>query len=103
MTPSLEDMIKADLEGKPAEEKKTEGSKVDVNIFSNVWNAKSPNKEVEEYAEHALNWDGKTSTGRIVRGVEGLSGDMNRAIIDVAVGVCQKLAEFFSGLGKKTP
>ncbi|OPZ96766.1 MAG: hypothetical protein BWY70_01670 [Bacteroidetes bacterium ADurb.Bin408] len=54
---------------------------------------KSPNKAIEEYENHPLNYDKKQSTGRILRGLEGLFMDLNYAVVDVLLGVIEKWKE----------
>jgi len=95
---SLEDLIKKEEEGKTEEKKKkTEGT----GFLDNIWKAKSTSKKAAEYKDHALNWDKKESTGKIIKGLEGLSGNLDRAVIDLGVGICQKIAEFFKSITEK--
>lgn len=94
---SLEDMIKED--GKSTEKKKETPSKSSEtvgDVLTNIWNKKSPDKELAGYRDHALNWDKKDSTGKIIRGTEGLVGGLDKAIVEVVVGIFQKLGELFS-------
>jgi len=65
-------------------------------IWKQVLEAPSANKPLEEYQGHALNWDGTKSTGRIIRGIEGLTGGLNTALMDIVVGTVQKLFEVFT-------
>jgi len=90
---SLEDMIKEDETTEKKDEVKTQSGD---GILNKIWNAESPNKKPAEYSSHALNWDNKESTGRIIRGFEGLIGNLDRAFIDVLVGTFQKIGELFS-------
>lgn len=48
---------------------------------------------VEEYIEHPLNFDKKKSTARILRGCTGICGNLDYALIDIALGVIEKLKE----------
>lgn len=48
---------------------------------------------IEEYQNHTLNFDKKKSTGRIIRGLEGLLGALNYAIIDLIMGIVEKTKE----------
>lgn len=48
---------------------------------------------VEEYMQHPLNFDGKRSTARILRGCTGLCGSLDYALIDIALGVIEKIQE----------
>ena len=97
---SIEEELKKMEEGKEPVEEKTSTEK---GIFDKIWKAESPNKQPSEYINHALNWDKKDSTGRIIRGLEGLAGNLDRAILDVGIGICQKIGELFSSLTKKKP
>ncbi len=96
---SLEDMLKEEdtLTKKKTEEKKKSGSSETVgDVLKNVWNKKSPDKDLETYRDHALNWDNKDSTGKIIRGTEGLVGGLDKAIVEVVVGIFQKMGELFT-------
>ena len=55
--------------------------------------AQSIDRPVESYTEHALNFDKKMSTGRIIRGLEGVLGALNYAIIDIVIGLIEKSRE----------
>ena len=57
--------------------------------------ADTADKPIGNYRTHALNYDNKDSTGRIIRGFEGMIGNLDKAIIDVGVGIIQKISEFF--------
>ena len=57
----------------------------------------SPDKDISAYTTHPLNFDGQDSTGRIIRGCEGIIGNLNKSIIDIIVGVTQKVAKMFEG------
>lgn len=46
------------------------------------------------YQSHALNWDGEESTAKIIRGSEGILGDLNKAVILILMGVVQKFTEY---------
>lgn len=48
---------------------------------------------IEEYIEHPLNFDNTRSTARILRGATGLCGELNYALIDIALGVIEKIQE----------
>jgi len=56
---------------------------------------KAPTGEgsVEEYLEHPLNFDKKKSTARIIRGLTGLFGMLNYALIDITLGIIEKWKE----------
>ena len=102
MKVSLEDMIKE--EGSKTDNKDgKKNTSSDGSLMGKIWNAKSPDKKVSEYGNHALNFDGKESTGKIIRGTEGLVGSLDRAIVEVVVGTIQKIVEVVQGLGKEQP
>lgn len=45
--------------------------------------------QVEDYQEHALNWNGSKSVARIIRGLTGLLGELNFALVDILLGVLE--------------
>lgn len=49
------------------------------------------------YQSHALNWDNQESTGKIIRGFEGITGNLNKAVILIVMGVIQKVTEYQEG------
>ena len=59
----------------------------------NFLKAPAVNVPIEEYQNHTLNFDKKKSTGRIIRGLEGLLGALNFAIIDLIMGLIEKAKE----------
>ena len=97
---SLEDLIKKE-EGTQdkKEEKKTSSS--GSGFLDKVWNTPTGTRPIAEYNKHALNWDKTPSTGKIIRGLEGMMGTLDKAVIDFGVGICQKIAELFSSGEKK--
>lgn len=48
---------------------------------------------IDDYMEHPLNFDHKKSTARILRGCTGICGNLDYAIIDIALGVIEKIKE----------
>lgn len=48
---------------------------------------------VEEYVDHPLNFDSRKSTARILRGLTGLCGELNYALIDIGLGIIEKMKE----------
>lgn len=48
---------------------------------------------VESYIEHPLNFDGRRSTARILRGLTGICGELNYALVDIGLGVIEKIKE----------
>jgi len=69
-------------------------------IWLKIINAESPDKKIPEYTTHPLNYDHKQSTGRIIRGLEGMIGNLDRALVDMIMGVVQKVLEI--GTKKET-
>lgn len=86
-------------EGKKVEAGTVETPKVEAPmVMPNWWKAlssDSPNKEIGEYMAHPLNFDSTPSTGRIIRGLEGIIGNLNKSMVDIAVGMMQKIAKMF--------
>ena len=76
--------------GEPKEETKT---KEVLPKWLQLLLADSPDKTIAEYGAHPLNFDGSVSMGRIIRGTEGMLGSLNKAVIDIVVGVVQKISE----------
>lgn len=48
------------------------------------------------YQTHALNFDRSESTSKIIRGVEGIAGNLNKAIILIGIGLLEKFNENMS-------
>jgi hypothetical protein len=42
---------------------------------------------IEEYMTHPMNWDNSKETARIIRGVTGIAGKLNLAIVDILIGL----------------
>lgn len=59
--------------------------------------SKSPEKKLEEYQGHTLDFDGSDSTRRLIRGIEGLLGATNYAVADVVIGLAQKISGLAQG------
>jgi len=87
---SIEDELK-ELETEAEETKKKDKKPEWLKI---LW-ADSKDKPLSDYTGHALNTDGSESTSRIIRGVEGLLGSVDKAVIDIAVGTFQKISGWF--------
>jgi len=64
-------------------------------FWERIIKADSPDKPLSDYRNHALNWDGKESTSRIIKGFEGIIGNLDKAVVDVAIGTIQKIMELF--------
>lgn len=48
---------------------------------------------IDNYIEHPLNFDGRKSTARILRGCTGLFGSLDYALVDITLGVIEKIKE----------
>lgn len=48
------------------------------------------------YIDHALNFDQTESTAKIIRGIEGFTSDLNKAIVLILIGVVEKYKENMS-------
>ena len=64
-------------------------------LLEQILTAPTPIKTLDEYVSHPLNYDGKNSTGRIIRGTEGIIGNLDKAVIDLIMGLVQKFNETF--------
>lgn len=51
--------------------------------------AKSPDRPVEEYINHPLNFNNSKGLARTLRGLEGMFNDLRYAVIDVIVGLME--------------
>lgn len=100
--PKVEDILGAEeikqneTIGQPAEETLNANHGFNMS-WLNIFKAQSIDRPVEEYTEHALNFDKKKSTGRIIRGLEGFLGALNYAIIDIVMGLVEKSREKKAG------
>ena len=68
----------------PAEEP-TVKSRFDLSLLK----AQTGAGQVEDYQEHALNYNGSKSVARIIRGLTGLLGELNYAVVDIIMGVLE--------------
>lgn len=98
MAEALEDEDLEDLGSETLEDGDSSNSSETANneMFSGlkrILGAEPPPKPVESYQDHALNFDGSDSTGRIIKGLEGLLTNLNRAIIVLVIGVVEKYSE----------
>lgn len=94
--PSIEEMLGSEEAPKiemSENAQHVEKASIDFSGILNIFKAQSIDKPIEEYQEHVLNFDKKKSTGRIIRGFEGLLGALNFAIIDVIMGFYEKSRE----------
>ena len=89
-SPTIENLMKEEETTTPIP-----GTTPGKSNWERILTATSPDKKIELYSDHVLNYDGKDSTGRIIRGSEGIAGSLDKAIIDIVVGVIQKGREFW--------
>jgi len=87
--------IKEEIE-KMGEETEEEASvEPEKPLWQKIVFADSLDKPLSDYRGHPLNFDGKDSTSRIIRGGEGILGNLNKAMIDIIIGAIQKAKEIF--------
>ncbi len=55
--------------------------------------------QIEDYKEHVLNFNKSTWLARILRGMTGLFGSLNYALLDIAVGIIEGINESKKGGG----
>ena len=98
---SIRDNLPEDRDEEPEEREAGEAKEKPElpNFLKALW-SDSPDKDLDEYINHTLNWDKKESTGRIIRGTEGIIGELNKSIVDIGIGVIQKVIE---AMKKKEP
>ena len=53
-----------------------------------IFNIPTGKGSVEDYDEHPLNFTRTRGMSHILRGVTGILGDLNKAIVDIVVGFC---------------
>jgi hypothetical protein len=54
--------------------------------LSFIW-AQTGSGSVDDYKEHTLNFNKSEGMARVVRGLTGMIGELNYAIVDILVGV----------------
>lgn len=89
----LEDLGSQELSG---DSNGSSDSNASGQMFENlkrIIGAEPPPKPVEEYKDHALNFDGSKSTGKIIKGMEGLLTNLDKAIIVLVIGLVEKYTE----------
>ena len=62
-------------------------------VLERVLKSQTGEGELSEYANHPLNYNGSIALSRIIRGVTGLLGNINLAIVDIFLGLLQFLFE----------
>jgi len=76
----------------PETPKKTPSLISNTDVFKTL-KKKAKKTELSEYMNHPLNIDNTGSTGRIIRGLEGMFTTLDLAIFDVLTGLWEKLRE----------
>ena len=95
MTPEEKGPTIGDLSGEEPTGEPGRGEQVrPESVWSRILNADSPNKPIGDYNAHPMNYNNEDSTGRIIRGAEGIFGSLDKAVIDIIVGVGQKIAGY---------
>jgi len=69
---------------------------IKIPLWRRIIEADSSPKPISEYINHPLNFDQSISTARIIKGLEGIVGNLDKAIVDVAIGIIQKVYEWIS-------
>lgn len=90
-SPTIEELANEDKDTPDQDKKPTSGK----SVFEWIVTTPSPNKTLDSYGEHVLNYDGDESTSRIIRGTEGLLGNLDKASLDIVVGIFKKIAGLF--------
>ena len=49
--------------------------------------APTEDKPLEDYRNHVLNFNKSTAMCRIIRGIQGIAGELNLALFDIVVGI----------------
>jgi len=62
-------------------------------LLGRVLKSETGKGDLSEYLIHPLNYNGSNSLARIIRGVTGLLGNLNLAIVDIFMGLLQFLFE----------
>lgn len=60
-------------------------------IFQKLMTARTGEGTVEDYLHSPLNFNNSLAVARIVRGLTGLLGNLDLAIIDIAIGIIEHL------------
>lgn len=89
----LEDLGSESLGGETEGSSDSSGSGQAFSSLKRILGAEPPPKPVESYKDHALNFSGKESIAKILRGMEGIAGNLNRAVILIALGLIELYQE----------
>lgn len=63
------------------------------NIFIDILKSKTGQGTIEDYKEHPLNFNNNSGLGQILRGLTGILGQLDLAIIDIFLGGFKILVE----------
>ena len=75
----------------PADPEPSQTSQTWLDRLLGALSAPAKREPVEGYRDHPLNFAGSQAIARILRGIEGLAGDLDYAVIDVILGVIEYL------------
>lgn len=89
----LEDMASQTLEDSNGETQELNDEDSSFSVLKDIISSEPPAKPLESYQEHPLNFDGSESSGRIIKGMEGILTDLNKAVLLVVMGLVQKYQE----------
>jgi hypothetical protein len=70
-----------------------ETKKTNFNIFQKILNAPRVEKSLDEYLNHPLNINSDESISQMLRGMEGIFGNFDKAIFDILIGLFNKIAK----------
>lgn len=86
----LEDIDMGSSESGNSENQDLSGSSDSFSVLKDIIGSKPPPKPLESYQDHPLNFDGTDSSGRIIKGMEGILTDLNKAVLLVIMGLVEK-------------
>lgn len=82
----LKDEVKAEAEPVAAATEQAQAEGEGIN-WVEILKRESPDKPIETYKEHPLNFNSAPCTGQVIRGFEGLLGEgLKYAILDIVIG-----------------
>ena len=67
-------------------------------FFEKIFDVPTGKGSVEEYDNHPLNFTGTRGMSRILRGLTGILGDLDKAIVDIIIGF---FTEIYNRIMKK--
>jgi hypothetical protein len=75
----------------PVEEEQTEGRGSE--FFKTILTAETGSGSISEYKDHPMNFTNSKAFAHVLRGLTGIFGSLNLAIVDIGVGAFQFLKE----------